>query len=197
MKKLFILPVLFCLMTLSVGAQNLSVVVKYTTSPNLPDKSLIFYNGKRKLNWGDFKAVSNDNLEAAALTSAGLGFDESYDYSDGRGTLTVTVYCYFDPEQSWVKQIGRNDYILKHEQHHFDISYINTLLFIKKLKQASFTNSNYKQLIRDFYKEAGKKMFDMQNQYDTETHHGLIKDKQAEWSDKIDQQLQSLDASEQ
>jgi hypothetical protein len=196
MKKLFILPVLFCLITISAAAQNLSAVINYTTSPNLDDKSLIFYNGKRKLNWNDFKATANDNSEAAALTSAGLGFNETFDYTDGKATLIVTVYCEFNPNESWVKPDGRNDYILKHEQHHFDISYINTLLFIKKLKEAKFTTTNYKQLIRDAYKEAGKKMFDMQNQYDTETHHGIIKEKQAEWSDKIDAELQSLRASE-
>ena len=72
--------------------------------------------------------------------------------------------------------------------------------FIEKLRKTTLTVSNHSKVIGEAYKEAAMKMSAMQNQYDDETHHGLLKDKQEEWSNKIDQQLQALtttNASEQ
>ncbi len=197
MPKIILFSLFFYSIVMSVTAQNISVSVKYTTTPGLNDKSLIFYDSKTKLTWDDFKASPDDNMVAAALTDAGFGYGSTYNSADEIAELTITVYCDFDKKNSWVKPIGRNDYILKHEQHHFDISYICTLLFIKKLRETKFTSSNYNNLIRDAYKETAANMTSMQNQYDMETHNGLLKDKQQEWADKIDQQLQSLQALEQ
>jgi hypothetical protein len=195
MKKLLIFTTIYCLSAFGLSAQDVTAIINYTDSPDLSDKSLIFYNTNRKLTWDDFKAAPDTNSRAAAVTSAGLGYNDKYSYSDDKGLLTITVYCDFSPNESWVKAVGRNDYILNHEQHHFNISYINTLLFIKKLKDAHFTNDNYKTTIRDLYKDACKQMHDMQMRYDNETNNGLIKDKQAEWTDKLDKQLQQLNAT--
>jgi len=197
MLKIFFFQLLFCFVAISISAQDISVLVNYTTSPGLKEKLLIFYDNKTKLTWDDFKASPDDNMNAAALTDAGFGYGSTYSSADGKGNLTITVYCDFDKKGSWVKPIGRNDYILKHEQHHFDISYICTMLFIKKLRETKFTSSNYNTLIKEAYKETTINMSSMQNQYDAETHNGLLKDKQEEWANKIDKQLQLLQAIEQ
>ena len=193
MRRYIVYCFLFCFISLKLSAQNLSVVVNYTTTPKLSDaKDLIFYDGKRKLNWSDFRASPDDNSIAAALTDAGFGYSSSYSYSEGKGILTITVYCDFTKDGSWVKTADKNDYILRHEQHHFDISYICTMQFIDKLRKMVLTTSDFNKLIGEAYKETAMAMSAMQNQYDTETQHGLIKDKQQEWSDKIDQQLEAL-----
>ncbi|UAY51457.1 hypothetical protein [Ferruginibacter albus] len=186
---------LFCLITTGASAQNVDVAVKYTTKPDLKDNNLIFYDGKQRLTWDDFKGTPNDdNTFTAALTYAGFGYGATFsdDDGDGKGTLTITVYCDFNKNGSWVKEKGRNDYILNHEQHHFDISYICTLLFIKKLKEEKYTLANYNSVIKNAYRQTASQMSSMQNQYDTETHNGLIKDKQEEWNNKIKEQLQTL-----
>jgi hypothetical protein len=192
MHKIIFFQLFFCFAIINASAQDISVVVKYTTDPALNDKSLIFYDNKTKLTWDDFKAIPDDNMIAAALTDAGFGYGSSYSSNDSKSELTITVYCDFDKKGSWVKSIGRNDYILKHEQHHFDISYICTLLFIKNLRETKFTSSNYDKLIREAYQQTAATMTSMQNQYDAETHNGILKDKQEEWANKIDKQLQSL-----
>ena len=197
MRKTIFFQLLFCFAVISVPAQEVSVVVKYTTSPALNEKSLIFYDNNKKLIWDDFKARPDDNMNAAALTDAGFGYGSTFSNADGKSELTITVYCDFDEKDSWVKPIGRNDYILKHEQHHFDISYICTLLFIKKLRETKFTSSNYNKLIREAYQETAANMTSMQNQYDAETHNGILKDKQEEWSNKIDKELESMQAIKQ
>jgi len=197
MKRYFLFLNLLLFVSVKLSAQNLSVVVDYTTSPKLSDKSLIFYDANRKLNWTDFRGVADANTVAAALTDAGFGYNSSYSYSDGKGTLTITVYCDFNKNTSWFKPEGKNDYILRHEQHHFDIAYICTMQFIDRLRKGAYTTTNYHQLIGAAYKECATSMNAMQNQYDNETQHGLIKDKQQEWSDKIDKQLEALNTVQQ
>jgi hypothetical protein len=197
MRRFLLFYGLVCFISIKAAAQNLSVVVNYTTAPGLSDKSLIFYDINHKLNWNDFRGTADANTVAAALTDAGFGYGSSYSYSDGKGVLTVTVYCDFNKDDSWVKPVGKNDYILKHEQHHFDIAYICTMQFIDKLRKTTYTTSNYNQLIGAAYKEFATTMNAMQNQYDDETQHGLLKDKQEEWSNKIDKQMESFNAVEQ
>ena len=68
--------------------------------------------------------------------------------------------------------------------------------FIQKLRAASFTTSNFKDQIRNIYIETAKEMAAMQDLYDTQTQHAILKDKQAQWGAKIDSILQTLNAPE-
>ena len=197
MRRYFLLFSLFLFVSAKPSAQNLSVVVNYTTNPRLSDKSLIFYDANKKLNWNDFRGVVDASSVAAALTDAGFGYNSSYSYSAGKGTLSITVYCDFNKNTSWYKPEGKNDYILKHEQHHFDIAYINTMQFVDRLRRGNYTTTNYHRLIGAAYKECATSMNAMQNEYDDETQHGILKDKQQEWSDKIDKQLEALNTVQQ
>ena len=81
-----------------------------------------------------------------------------------------------------MKDKGKNEYILAHEQHHFDISYISTLMFIKKLQKTKFTDENYSSDLQSIYNKAIEDMEELQNKYDTETKNGIL----------IDEQLASL-----
>ena len=97
--------------------------------------------------------------------------------------------CNFSKKDSWVKHDNKTSYILNHEQKHFDIAYIHTILFIQKLKEAGLTNSNYAAVIEKIYNATGTALAKMQNQYDMETNHSRITEKQAEWDEKISNQL--------
>jgi hypothetical protein len=46
--------------------------------------------------------------------------------------------------------------------------------------------------LKEVYSQAVADMETLQHRYDTETHNGILKDKQAEWNKKIDDQLVSL-----
>lgn len=84
---------------------------------------------------------------------------------------------------------NKTAYILNHEQKHFDIAYINTLLFIQNLRGANFTNTNYAAVIEKIYNKTAAAMTSIQNQYDLDTSHSRIPEKQAQWNDKISKQL--------
>ena len=84
---------------------------------------------------------------------------------------------------------NKSAYILNHEQKHFDIAFINTLLFIQSLRQAHFTATNYQALIEKIYNETAEAMSRIQDQYDAETAHSMIPEKQSLWDEKIRRQL--------
>lgn len=158
-----------------------------TTIPGAADK--IIYNPNQKLTIGDFKGTPDAGMDAVAITSSGFMFNAGFHSSNGKATLSVEVYCSFSTQQSWMKEKGKNPYILAHEQHHFDISYLNTLLFVKKVKQARFKQEDYMQQLKDIYSEVVEDMRSMQQQYDGETGNGTNTVKQEEWNKKINEKL--------
>ena len=188
-----LLPILILFISCNSFAQDIDVKVTYTTKPEKQVKTWIYYDSTRKLTWDDFIAKPDPASNAIALTSSGFGLDETMISSNGHYKLNIIVYCDFDKTKSWVKPEGYNDYILNHEQHHFDISYIGTMLFIKKLRETKFTPATLSQQISDIYSETSQYITDLQNQYDGETHNGIIRDKQMEWMEKIDKMRKSLE----
>jgi hypothetical protein len=192
MRKYFLLPVLFILMCSVLQAQKVAVVVNYVTSNGPADNSTIFYDGKTKLVWDDFQGKPDNSVDFAALTSSGSGFNMSFQSANNVQTMTIDVYCDYSKPESWVKQDKRSDYLLNHEQHHFDLTYIYTQHFIKKLREADFTMKNYQKLIGNIYEDVEKELNAEQTKYDDETHHSIIKDKQEEWNKKIEDELAAL-----
>lgn len=193
----FFVTLLLCFSLPHLYAQDFTVNINYVTTDGSHDPSLIFYDGKRRLNWDDFKGLPDASSEASALTSAGFGYNMGFGTSKGKSTLFISVYCSFNKNQSWVKPIGHNDYILNHEQHHFDIAYICTMHFVKKLQEAKLTPANYKKILDETYSGSIKEMNDTQTQYDDETQHGILKDNQAQWAEKVDNELKTLNTTEQ
>jgi hypothetical protein len=192
MQKITTLFIFLFLVCAASYAQQYSVTVNYVKTDGSHNPSLIFYDDTYKLKWDDFKAPPCSDCIEAALTNAGSGFNFAFSSNETKTTLIIQVFCDFDKSQSWVKPIGRNDYILKHEQDHFDISYICTMHFVEKLQEANITASNYNDVVNKLYQQSIKEMKDMQDQYDTETNHSLIKDKQEQWNAKIEAELAAL-----
>ncbi|MBL0356823.1 MAG: hypothetical protein IPP72_07965 [Chitinophagaceae bacterium] len=183
---------LITLLALSAGAQKIETSITYLSSIPDPGNNYIVYDRHRKLSIEDFKGKPEEESVAAAITNSGFMFKAGYRNVNGKATLSITVYCSFDKELSWMKQKAKTAYILSHEQHHFDITYIGTLLFIKKLKQVNFNQEKYKEQLHNLYNEVVIDMQKLQNRYDTETNNGILTDKQAMWNIKIDEQLASL-----
>src|SRR5580765_1242704 len=97
-----------------------------------PKDSLIDWNPGRKLSWEDFKSQPDGSSVNAALTSTNINIDYTFN-SQG---FKYKIRCQFDPSKSWGRI--RNDYILSHEQAHFDIAEIHARLLHKALKNYKF-----------------------------------------------------------
>jgi hypothetical protein len=190
--KYFSLLIPITLICFSAAAQKIETSITYLTAIPGADDNTIVYDQHRKLNIEDFKGRPDNDNVAVAITTSGFTFKAGYRNANGKATLLVSVYCSFDKSSSWMKDKAKNDYILLHEQQHFNISYISTMLFIKKLKKLKFNQDGYMNQLREAYNEAIKNMEDLQHQYDGDTNNGILKDKQAAWNKKIDEQLASL-----
>jgi hypothetical protein len=187
----YIIVLILLLSAVSVKGQvNVNIQWQNIERGNTGDT--IYYDGYRKLTWPDFKGTPNAVSPAAAITESGFGYLLTMQSLNNRTSINITVYCYFSKNKSWVKRGMKNDYALLHEQHHYDITYINTCLFIQKLKEAKLTRSNYNSLSGKIYDECVIALNKMQDEYDGETSNGRKKEVQAEWNKRIDLQLAAL-----
>ena len=180
---------LFALVSFS---QTIEADIIYNTNISNDDSRVINYNSKQKLAIADFKGAPDAGRDAVAITSSGFLFKAGFRSKGGKATLNIIVECSFDKKLSWMKEKGKNAYILGHEQHHFDISYIGAFLFTKKLKQTTFTADEYKEQLQTVYNNAINDMEALQNKYDAETGNGTTREKQMAWDKKIEVQLAAL-----
>ncbi len=190
MKKFLLTAVFASIVLLSAG--QLAVTIQWHPLVSQHPADTLYYQKNYILRWSDFQGEAVPGTGHAALTSSGFGFTASVNYTEQEGNLKVKVYCYFLPAYSWYLASSKNDYILSHEQLHFDISYIGACYYIKNIQQASFTVNNYSALLRKLYAESYAQMNAMQDQYDKETNNGLDKGKQAAWAARIKKELATL-----
>ncbi len=189
MTKILSLVTIIVLSVINSFAQKLNVVVNYVEPQSNLDKQVIIYKPDQLLAWSDFQAKPNEASEAAAITNAGFGVKLAFKRIEQSAELLINVNCSFSRKDSWVKKNFKTAYILNHEQKHFDIAYIHTIVFINKLRKAQYTVSNYISVIEKIYNETALEMSKMQNDYDSQTSHSRIPEKQSAWDLKISNQL--------
>jgi hypothetical protein len=188
--KYFLLPIiLFCGSHLLGQSLTVNVVLVQPTAPETSDT--IYYSPNRKLTWADFKGQPDAGNSAVAITNSGFGFGMGSYTKGGKTRLNITVQGSFSKSRSWIKKGYATEYVLNHEQHHFDLTWYCTVQFYKKLKAANLTQANYRDMITTIYTEAYTLLRQLQDAYDTETNNGILKDKQAVWNKKIDSLLKS------
>ena len=79
----------------------------------------------------------------------------------------------------------RTAYILSHEQGHFDLAEVYARKLFRKLSEYRFDANNYRKDLKKIYDDVIKEKEAIQNEYDEETRHSILKAKQAEWLKKI------------
>lgn len=187
----FLLAICLIIFTAS-GFTQTTVKVQWMQHMPADNSDSIFYSSSRKLVWPDFKGTADVKSDAVAITASGFGFISGVKYNNGKVNIDISVYCYFGKNNSWVRAGKESDYALNHEQHHFDITYIATCLFIQKLKTASFTWQNYNEALNRIYTQSSKQLEKMQNDYDGQTRNGQLERAQAAWNIKIEKQLATV-----
>src|SRR5688500_14674530 len=154
----------------------------YTQSQN----NLIERTPDWRLTWQDFKAQPDKNSTNAALTSSSINIEFGYNNTG----LKYNIKCRFDQNLSWGRI--KNDYILAHEQGHFDIAEIHARKLHKSLKAYKFNMRTVGKDVNEIYGAVMKEHHAYQSQYDSETDYSRNVEKQGQWRDKIDQELNSL-----
>lgn len=158
----------------------------------LMQDSLILWNASYHLKWTDFQCENYDSLKIKPdfLNTAYSCIEiEYYLDSTDLDTPKFIVDNYFNRKRSWCSKDPKPDYVLAHEQLHFDIDQ----LIVRKIR-AKLAELNKKRITdEDQYYQAINKLLKefstLQSQYDSETAHGLVTNSQNEWRTKIDKEL--------
>ena len=134
----------------------------------------------RRLTWADFKGKPDKQYPATALTYTDIRIEAS----SVDGKVMVTVQNFFDTKLSWSKN-KTSSALLAHEQAHFDITEIYTRKLRIKLNKIvseetirNGTLNKESTIILNEWKS-------FQKEYDDETNHGIITNKQKEWEEKV------------
>lgn len=143
------------------------------------EDDFIHWSENRKLSWDDFKAPPVRSGSTAALTATHLGFS----YNMVNGKITFTIECRFDKNKSW--GLVKNDWILQHEQGHFDIAEIFARRLHKSITGYTFNRNSFQKDLDGLYSRIVEEKEKYQQQYDDETDYSRNKTKQEEWLKKI------------
>lgn len=142
-------------------------------------ETTISWQESRKLTWDDFKGEPDLNSfpNALAVTNSGMSYEsERQLFKDGK----VFIQSVFNTYQSWVLPEGRTDYVLRHEQIHFDLTEIYTRKLRKAFIDSRITSSDAYEA-RQIFDKITSELSAKQDQYDTETIRGERKDIQEKW----------------
>jgi hypothetical protein len=131
------------------------------------------------LTWEDFQGI------AKPFTGFAAGIN-SYIYLEF-DSLKSTYYAFAgqNNQRSWRKRnIVGEDYVLNHEQYHFNISEVHARRLNTKLV------SENADKVQDLLFSHRVDLLAMQDLYDNETGHGKFADRQRRWEYKIDSLMQ-------
>lgn len=167
---------------LLVAATNSRAVLREESAELIP------WSARRIVGWEDFQSSPQTGTEAVASTSTSLGL--SYQLKDGE--LTFNITCNFQKTKSW--GLMKTDYILAHEQGHFDITELCARHLYQELTAYNFDRRNFKADLTRIYNSVVAEKEALQNTYDQETDHSRNRKVQSEWLQRIDQELEATQA---
>jgi hypothetical protein len=143
---------------------------------------------ERRLTWEDFLSEPKRNSDAVASTSTTLGLA----YQVENGQLSYHITCHFSKHKSW--GLLRTDYILAHEQGHFDITELFARKLFKELQEYNFNRKTYRTDVNAIYNRIVKEKEAMQAAYDGESDHSRSRRLQYDWLSRIDDMLDGSEA---
>ncbi|HWC52715.1 MAG TPA: DUF922 domain-containing protein [Chitinophagaceae bacterium] len=150
------------------------------------NEQLIKWEMGRNLTWNDYYGKPDPASDAAASTATYLGIE----YSLSNDNFKYKITCSFSKNKSWVRY--KNDFVLSHEQGHFDITEIFARKLNKVMCEYHFNRNTYRKDLDKIYQDILHEKDSMQDQYDHETNFSRNKEKQIAWLKKIERMLGEL-----
>lgn len=150
-------------------------------------QEVLYWRADRPLNWDDFKGQPTSNNWRHA---ASIHFHMCADVQEEKtrdATIAIRSFCY--PRKNWKRPNELSDFLLKHEQTHFDI----TELYARKARKTvgdckhwyrGNGHFRYGKLNRIYYRYWWSCCI-TELRYDVATRHSLRKNRQMAWNSKI------------
>lgn len=169
------------------------------------------------LEWKDFQGKPDETITGTAATNSAIDYQ-----IEVTGTSLNSEECIykipdinatavFSKTNSWVKQEGKTDLNLKHEQGHFDIKEIQARLIEKEsidefegklfpcpqingeTSVQMINQEGYDRILALVDELKEKDFIKMAEAYESETKHGTNHEKQLEWNQKIKNLLEETE----
>ncbi|MCF6212686.1 MAG: DUF922 domain-containing protein [Flavobacteriaceae bacterium] len=172
---------------------NLTFLIIVLFGLKIYAQAVIPWSKDRKLIWSDFKGAPNEEVFAYAQTAYKIEIIPSDVLIDSRNNIRdykkLSIQTNFYTKNSWVTD--KSDYLLAHEQLHFDIAELYARKMrtaFKKLKKQKIANfDSYVNIYKKLWVECRK----TQKDFDEKTNHGLKIKENNEWINKVNLQLKS------
>jgi len=166
-------------------------------------ENLLRWDENRKLTWGDFQGYAF-SAPYYALTKWYVPFEYNWELSNEKGChykfIKISATANFDKGKSWVKKGQEADWLLNHEQGHFDMARIFAEEFNERAQSelmgkefscpggtnnSNIINNQAMNQVQNIFGQEHQKALQMNKHYDAETNHGKNNSKQIEWDKKI------------
>lgn len=109
------------------------------------------------------------------------------------GELMFYVEALFVKSKSYITKYS--EYVLKHEQIHFNMCELYARKLRKKISETNFKKvKNFSDEIQKLYAKISDEHNKEQDKYDNDTEHGLNSAKQKIWEDDVNSRIKELDA---
>ena len=151
----------------------------------------IIWNENNKLKWTDFKGSSGLS-SFMAQSNCIFSYRAEPKMKNGIMELNIRLNASFDRNHSWVIAGHQKDTLLAHEQLHFDICELNIRHLRKRILDLTLNPMEFDVQINSLFSEVWSENQNQQQNYDDETGHGIISDKQLFWQAKIKEELKNI-----
>lgn len=146
-----------------------------------------------KLNWNNFKSNINNQRGTNVVAYTNCGWIYSVvKSSNPKSPVTIKIETIFNEDKSWKDAKKINDYILGHEQKHFDIAEIFARKLRKEVQEKIKTSGDFNKSFQGIYHRISNDYKSFQVVYDKDTKHGMDEAKQTEYDRTIAEELENL-----
>jgi predicted secreted Zn-dependent protease len=151
------------------------------------------------ISWSEFTHVPSRPEGVEENAEINCHFPHTYQFGKNKGAVTIAsaeVNISTIPAKCWVVSDQKTDYLLQHEQSHYDILALCAREFYNKiLTYTASTEDKLEKRIKHLNADLQQKVNKIDKRYDLQTKHSQDKAKQQEWDKKIAAEKQKPDGS--
>ena len=149
----------------------------------------IYWSKEVKLRWRDFRGIppeQGNNSDYVAFTYS-IIWVTPYEYKSYPNYIVAATFI---KEKSWARDSSLE--LLQHEQLHFDMTELFARKIRKSIDSLRFKKVNDKTIYMNKIKYWIGTADKQGSIYDEETYHGVYKEAQEKWNQKIADELEGL-----
>jgi hypothetical protein len=148
----------------------------------------------KKLTADDFQGIPRSNGDGViAYTNCTIDFHYEATPQNNYYLLRFNIKVIMNKNRSWmnrsmIKSQTQMDEILRHEQGHYTVAYMEKEELLRAVGKAVFY-SNYRQQAQEIFDRIDAKYKQLNLDYDADTEHMVDRIQQKSWNDYFDKRL--------